>query len=434
MAPILLWRYILRSMVGPFLFGTAIIIFIFLSQYMINYLPKLAGKGLGLEVIGEFMVLNMSWIIVLAVPIGVLFASVMSFGALSATHEVTVMKASGMGLIRMMVPVALVGAVLWGATFWYTDNVLPDTNLRLSSMMQNIQRLKPTFVIEAGQFTTQIDGFTILARRMDSAGVMQGITIYDRTKPDRLTIVSANVGRLSFSPSYTRLIVDLTQGEVHQSRISDRKPYRVVEFDTHRIVMRADRFFYEEPDVSGSSRGDREMRISDMQQIVDRSDSIITAAQAAFRNLLQHHVHTVLHAPSAVAGRGNVGQVDEPYNRALGFVTTERTALETELYREDAEQRMSSRYEVEIHKKYAIPFACLLFVFVGAPLGILTKGGNFGIGAAISLACYIGYWVTLIGGEELADRGMLAPEIAMWTGNALFLLIGVATTVRVNNR
>lgn len=434
MMPVILWRYILRTMVGPFLFGTAIIVFIFLSQYMINYLPKLAGKGLGLDVIAEFMVLNMSWILVLAIPIGVLFASVMSFGALSATHEVTVMKASGMGLIRMMMPVALIGTLLWALTFWYTDNVLPDTNLRLSSMMQNIQRLKPTFAIEAGQFTTQIDGFTILARTMDTAGVMHGVTIYDRTKPDRLTIVSANTGKLWFSPSYTRLIVDLSNGEVHQSLIADPNEYRLVEFASHRIAMKADRFFYEEPDASGSSRGDREMRIADMQVIVDRSDSIITAARSTFNRLLHRHVQMITTASSATAGGTGLYQPDEPYNRALGLVTTERTALETELYRQDAEHRMSSRYEVEIHKKYAIPFACLLFVFVGAPLGILTKGGNFGVSAAVSLACYIGYWVTLIGGEELADRGMLSPEIAMWAGNALFLFIGVVTTIRVNNR
>jgi lipopolysaccharide export system permease protein len=91
------------------------------------------------------------------------------------------------------------------------------------------------------------------------------------------------------------------------------------------------------------------------------------------------------------------------------------------------------QYQVEIQKKYAIPFACLLFVFVGCPLGIITKGGNFGFSAAISLAFYIFYWACLIGGEKLADRGMLSPQLSMWLGNAIIALFGLLLTLRVNN-
>ena len=156
------------------LFGTAVIIFLFLTQYMMRWLEDLTSKGIDAATIGEFLILNVSWIIVLAVPIGVLFSTLMAFGSMSSTSEVTVMKASGMGLWRMMVPVALFGALLWGGTFWYTDNVLPDTNLQLSTMMRDIQRLKPTFAVESGRFTTQIDGFTILARHVDTNDRMRG--------------------------------------------------------------------------------------------------------------------------------------------------------------------------------------------------------------------------------------------------------------------
>ncbi len=90
------------------------------------------------------------------------------------------------------------------------------------------------------------------------------------------------------------------------------------------------------------------------------------------------------------------------------------------------------QYQVEIYKKYAIPFACLVFVFVGAPLGIITKGGNFGLSAGISLAFYIFYWVSLIGGEKLADRGILEPWLAMWLGNIIIGVLGIILTLRVN--
>ncbi|RPI65654.1 MAG: LptF/LptG family permease, partial [Ignavibacteriae bacterium] len=119
---------------------------------------------------------------------------------------------------------------------------------------------------------------------------------------------------------------------------------------------------------------------------------------------------------------------------SVSFVSNIRSKLEGESYRRQSEHRTSNRYAVEAHKKYAIPFACFLFVFVGAPLGILTKGGNFGMSAAIALGCYVVYWISLIGGEKLADRGLLDPSIAMWLGNAIFVFIGGFATARVNAR
>ena len=423
----ILWRYILRAHVGPFFFGTIVVTALFLTQLVINWLGDLTSKGIDILTIAEFLLLNMSWIVVLAVPIGILFSTLMAFGGLSSTHEVTVMKASGMGLFRMMVPIIVVGAGLWMFTFWYTDNVLPDSNLRLATMMRDIKRLKPSFAVDRGKFSTQIEGFTILAREVDTTGLMRGVTIYDRSRGDRVNIVSADSGRLAFSPSLTRLVLQLYEGEVHQSQTRNPNDYRIVRFTQHQIAMQADRFFYEESDVSGSSRGDREMRSSDMWAIVRTADSNIAASEHRLDSLITEHVTAIFCHPGSDAG--------EVYLPATSsFVMNARSKLEGESYRRQSEHRTSNRYAVEAHKKYAIPFACFLFVFVGAPLGILTKGGNFGMSAAIALGCYVLYWISLIGGEKLADRGFLDPSIAMWLGNGIFVLVGAYATTRVNAR
>lgn len=424
----ILWRYIVKAHLGPFIFGTVVIIFLFLTQFLMKWLGDLTSKGLDNATIIEFIVLNISWILVLAIPIGVLFATVMAFGSLSSTAEVTVMKASGMGLFRMMMPVLILGTAMWWFTFWYTDNILPDTNHRLSSMMSDIQRLKPTFAIEAGKFSTDIDGFTILARNLTPAGEMLNVTIYDHSRSDRLNIVSADTGRLAFSPSLTKLVLDLHNGEVHQSFRNAPDDYRIIQFRKHQMTMPVDQFFLERSDMSSSSRGEREMRISDMQRIVNRSDSAIAVSQATTDSLwkMQFAVPgSELTAPPSKT---------EAINRAATFISTSRVALEGEANRAASEQETINRYEVEIHKKYAIPFACLLFVLVGCPLGILTKGGNFGLSAAICLVCYIAYWMALMGGETLADRGLIQPMIAMWLGNGIFLAVGSAATYVVNNR
>jgi lipopolysaccharide export system permease protein len=399
---------------------------------MMRHLNDLTSKGIDLGTIVEFLALNVSWILVLAVPIGVLFASLMAFGSMSAQHEVTVIKASGMGLLQMMLPIIVSGTLLWIFTFWYADNVLPDTNLRLSTMIRDIQRLKPTFAIESGRFTTQIEGFTILARNVDTTGLMTGVTIYDRSRPYRLNVVSADSGTLAFSPSLTRIVLQLYHGEVHQSLTRNIKDYRVVSFERHQITMPADRFFFERSDVSGTSRGDREMRISDMRKIEIRSDSMASLGVRNVDSMLNEHLAYLFGRRDTALEAQTPLSIYEATSRASTLVNTLRSTLEGESYRSDAERRNADKYEVEIQKKYAIPFACFLFVFVGCPLGILVRGGNFGISAAISLACYVAYWITLIGGETLADRNLLHPAVAMWMGNVLFLIVGGYATIKVN--
>lgn len=423
----LIWRYILRAHVAPFLFGTTTIMVLFLLQYLMRWIDQLASKGIDPLTIGEFIALNLSWILVLAVPIGVLFSTLMAFGSMSAAHEITVLKASGMGLFRMMVPVIVMGLMATGLVFYYTDNILPDTNLRLSTMMRDITRTKPTFAIDAGQFTTQMEGFTILARHVDTNGMLYGVTIYDNAKADRQNIVSADTGRLGFSPSLTKMVLNLDHGEIHQKNKRQESDYRIITFEHHQITMDADRFFYEQTDASGSSRGDREMRISEMEAIIRRSDTIVRSANHQFDSLLAKHF-------DYMRGAGLPGTLDTSYarSRALTMAGTTRASLEGAAFRRSAEQATINRYEVEIYKKYAIPAACILFVFVGCPLGILTKGGNFGLSAAISLGFYVLYWVSLIGGEKLADRGLLSPAIAMWLGNVLLAIFGIVVTVKVN--
>ncbi len=423
----LIWRYILRSHVAPFFFGTTTIMALFLLQYLMRWIDQLASKGIDFITIGEFVALNLSWILVLAVPIGVLFSTLMAFGSMSAAHEITVLKASGMGLFRMMVPVIVMGLCVTGLVFYYTDNVLPDTNLRLSTMMRDITRTKPTFAIDAGQFTTQMEGFTILARRVDTTGMLFGVTIYDNSKADRTNVVSADTGRLGFSPSLTKMVLNLDHGEIHQ--LNKRKPtdYRVITFEHHQLTMDAEQFFYEQTDASGSSRGDREMRISEMKAIIRRSDTIVHDANRQFDSLLNKHVQYLM-------GAGVPGTTDTVYarSRSLTVASSARASIEGAAFRRGAEQATINKYEVEIYKKYAIPAACILFVFVGCPLGILTKGGNFGLSAAISLGFYVLYWVSLIGGEKLADRGLLSPAVAMWLGNGLLAIFGIIVTIKVN--
>lgn len=428
----LIWLFILRSIAAPFLFGTTTIVILFVVQYIIPKIEDLLSKGLEIEIIAEFLLLSMSWSLVLAVPVGILFASVMAFGALSANYEVTVYKASGMGLMRMMFPAVIVGAALSACMLWYTDAVLPDTNHRLATMMTDIGRMRPSFAIEAGQFTTHLDGLTILARDRDTTGTLYGVTIYDRTRVDRLLVVNADTAVLGFTPARNRMMLQLFHGEIHQR--SERAPndYRVITFVRHQMLVGADRFFFEATDATGTSRGDREMNIAEMQAIVDRSTASMNAATSTMDSVTRNFVAMLAGSKDPNTRVDSLTQSEGAAMRARAIHNAYYSAMERAAYQFDSDKRIRQNYEVEIHKKYAIPAACLLFVLLGCPMGIVTKGGNFGVSAAISLGFYVLSWAALIGGEKLADRGHLDPALAMWLGNILLLLIGVALIVRVN--
>ncbi len=510
----ILSRYILRAHIGPFLFGSSTVMFVFLMQFLMNYLNQFLGKGLGTWVIVQLIVLNLAWMVTLAVPMGVLVSTLMAFGNLSASNEVTIVKSGGASLLHMMLPVMLMGVALSLWLFWFNDSVLPDANYRAQLLMMDMQRKKPTFVLEKGQFSSQLEGYSILARQIDSArGVMLGITIYDNTKFDRLNVVNADSGVINFSSDFSKMVLMLTSGEIHQVSQNNLGDYRRITFTTHRIIMDAHGFSFSRSDEKAHSRGDRTMCIADMRAIVRRNDSTIETLQQRFAEAVSKHERYI-------AGRfdSTVAAEERVYQQQFGTVVSEQPSahqsdsVQTEtplqliekaamlqrqaskqqkntrrtsttsaiattppmpaatapvqqlqskglssLSREDAawrvENRMtalravaenesfsindrtleSNRYLVEIWKKYAIPAACFVFTLVGCPLGVLTKRGNFGISGSITLVFYVIYYLFLITGERLADRGLMQPWLSMWLADGILALVGVVLIVRVTN-
>jgi lipopolysaccharide export system permease protein len=435
----LISRYILRSHIAPFLFGTFTVVFLFLFQFLYNHIDKLLGKGLSEWVIIQLIGLNMAWMIVLAVPLGVLFSTLMAFGSMASFHEITIMKASGASLIKMMAPVLIMALLLSGWLFWFNDRVLPEANHKAKTLMGDINRKKPTFAIEAGQFSTQLEGYTILAREVDSlSGILKGVTIYDNTQ-QKQNIISADTGIMKFNPDYTKIIVNLYSGEAHQFVPRTVADYKIVEFERYQVFIDAQGFAFERTSEKSTARGDREMSIEDMEQIVQRAKDKASEADERLDSLINdHYKHLVTNSKVSqlpekpLRQNKDTSRTAELQNidRRLSFF---RSRIYSDIFQKKDYERRVMQYNVEIQKKYAIPFACFIFVFVGAPLGIRTKGGNFGISAAITLGFYIFYWACLIGGEKLADRSIISPFFSMWLGNIVVGIIGIILTLKVNN-
>ena len=426
-------RYILRAHLGPFAFSLVTLMFVFLLQFIMKFIDQLVGKGLTPWVIMELIALSLAWMLVLAVPMSVLVATLMAFGDLSSRNEITAMKACGISTYRMMLPV-FAGALLVGlALLWFNNDVLPDANHRLRTLTIDIRRKKPTINLRNGVFSQDIPGYSILVRRtFEKTNDLEGVTLFDYTNPGVNVCITAERGTISFSPDFRKLIMDLKRGEIHELDLQRMMSYRKIRFESHRIAMDVEGFDFTRSSESAFQRGNRELGAPEMMVIVDSLRQAREVIVAGLRERTMREADSLLsgqpasrpspyvYAPGAAASYAAL-------NDARSFSTT----VATELFRMENFDRQIDQYMVEIHKKYSIPMACLVFVLIGVPLGIMARRGGFGTAATLSLGFFVLYYACLIGGEKLADRGILSPFTGMWSANIIISMMGLYLTVRV---
>lgn len=426
---LILWRHILRAHAVPFVFSVLILMAIFTLQFIMKFMDQLAGKGLSAGVIVEVIVLNLAWMVVLAVPMSVLVATLMAFGTLSATNEITAMRAGGVSLYRMMVPVAAASLVVFYLLLRFNNEVLPDANHKAVALSRDIQRKKPTLSIVPGLFSQDITGYTILARKtFEHSNDLEGVTIFDNTRPEVHATITAQRGVVSFSPDYSKLIMDLFDGEIHELYQQGTGHYRTIRFERHRIAMNAEGFDFRRSQESAFQRGDRELSAQDMMRRVDSLATLRRQHERAMADFLTAELTNLLDSPRpSDAARTQIPGL----HAAVSHGAMIKNTLQSHLFRIREYRRVEREYRVEIHKKYAIPVACVIFVLIGAPLGIMARRGTFGVAASLSLGFFLIYWACLIGGEKLADRGLVDPWLGMWIANIGLGVLGVYLTFRM---
>ncbi|MBI5022478.1 MAG: LptF/LptG family permease [Ignavibacteriales bacterium] len=426
-----LYYHILKAHLGPFIFAFLTLMFIFLLQFLMRAIEQLVGKGLSPVVIGELLMLSLSWMVVLAAPMAVLVASLMAFGKLSSQNEITAMKASGMSLYKMIAPVLIGSLLLTIFLIEFNNKILPEANHRFKILMIDIRRTKPTLTIQSGLFSQDVPGYSILARKtFEQSNNLEGITIYDYTDPSTNVVVTAEKGKVSFTPDYRKLVMDLYDGEINQLGSGDKSPYQRMRFDRHRIIMDAEGFEFERSSMGAFDRSDREMSSDEMKKIVD---SLTNANIYLERETMigdNHPTSSLLDSRKLSTSVTPDQQHQRALTLALNKVRNVRMQISNQLSLIEYNNRRIDEYLVEIYKKYSIPAACIVFVLIGAPLGIIARKGTFGVAATFSLGFFIIYWAMLIGGEKLADRNLLSPWLGMWMANIILFILGVYLTIR----
>ena len=396
-----------------------------------KFADRLVGKGLDTWIITKLVVFNLSWMLVLVVPMASLVATLMAFGNLSQNNEVTIMKSSGVSLYKMMIAPFITSIVVACLLFVFNNDVLPDANHQAKILMGDISRKKPTLSLEPGFFSQEVSNYAILVREIDeTTNKLSQVVIYDYTNPSKINVVTAREGFIYFSPDQSKLIMDLREGEIHESDIKSSGMYRKIVFEKHKIAMNANQFSFQQS--ASGIRGERELSIEAMEVIVDSLDK----QRAKYVNGLQKETNKYFFMDSTA--RQTVQTLITPqtekliYVRVLDKIKSTKNIVLSNYRRVEWSEREIEKYEVEIYKKYALPAACIVFVLIGAPLGIMVRRGGFGAAASISLAFFLLYWAFLIGGEKLAERDFFSPFIGMWAANILLFIMGILLTIKTN--
>ncbi len=455
-------RYLLRQHLAPLAFALTALTSLMLLNQVAKQFSNLVGKGLPWSVIAEVFVLSIPFILAVTLPMAVLVAVLYTFSHLAADNEITVMKASGVSVGRLMLPVLGGAVVVSLVAFVWSDQVLPRSNHRLRGLLVDIQRKKPSFTLREQVINEVVpQRFFLRAARIDQASNrLKNVSIYDLEDPERRRVIRADSGRMAYTPGGADLYLTLFDGDIQEVQRADPDQFSRTFYHTN-VIRVAGIGNSLERTIADEYRSDREMSVCQMERMVRETQleaaNAGAAAQAAVSGELRR-LAGLTPLPPPVRADSTALPPPSPFCRALGglvawvFPAAAQAQTPTPVLRsvdsvrnkagpsvaligravgtsEDARVRAARQrgaaYLVEIHKKLAIATACLVFTLVGVPVALRFPRAGIGLVIGVSLGVFTVYYVGLIGGEDLGDRLIVSPFLAMWTPNLVFTVVGL---------
>jgi len=422
-----IYSYILKEHIGPFIFGLATITFVLIMDFLLELLNLIIGKGVSLLTVLQVFVLNLAWMLALSVPMAVFVSTLMAFGRLSQDNEITALKSSGVSLYRIIFFPLLFSFVLAFSLIFFNDKILPEANHKARVLMSEIHQKKPTLSLKENLFMDEIPGYHLLVKKVNPrTNEISGITIYEKKEGTFPRTILAQKGKIEFSEDRNTLIFHLENGEVHEADQNEPGRYRLFSFEKQTLYIPGvgDRLIRTTSDY----RTDREMNIRMMLDQVTKLEDNIVRGKENLNNFAEQRLSEVFENKTTSY---DTLKMEKDLFAHLFFTNRKhffQFKMETQnLY---SQKREKNSYLVEVHKKYSLPFACVVFILIGAPLGVMARRGNMAVGLGVSLGFFLLYWAFLIGGEELADRMYIPAFWAMWSANILLASFGTYILIR----
>ena len=462
----ILSRYLLKQHAAPFVFSLLALTGFMLLNQIARRLPQLVGKGLHWTVIAEFFALTLPYLIAMTLSMSVLLAVLHTFSQLANDSEITACRAGGISLMRLVRPVLFAAAVVSLVAFAFGDQVLPRTNHKLRVLMTDIGRTKPTFSLKEHVINEVQRGRVFLraAQIDESTYEMRDVTIYRITNLNSTSIVYADSGRMAFAPNHEDLQLILFNGSIHDFDRKDPALFQRTSYERYLISLAGvgSEFVRRQGD---NFHGDRELGVCELEDIAltarrnewlaeERARTIELNGLRALVGLSTVEADTLAPKPresfycriraSILPAKLEAEQTPQqrdatakpPYSRLYLDARPRQSMSESRIQTDRARgaRVRAAVYLVEMHKKYSIPAACLVFVLVGVPVALKFPHSGLGMVIGVGMAVFGIYYIGLIGGESLANQLKIPASLAMWLPNIVFSLLGVFALWRISRQ
>ena len=444
----------MKSFVGPFIAILLVVVFILVMQFLWLYIDELVGKGLSIKIILEFLGWGSVTMLPLSLPLATLLASMMTLGTLGENNELLAIKAAGISLQRIMIPLGVCCALISVGAFFVSNDLLPVAFNKIYTLRDDIGKTKDEIKIPTGTFYNGIDGYILRVNdRNDETGIMHGVMVYNHTGNKgntSLTLADSALMKMSKDKSYLNFILynGSNYEETNERKFRDTTlQFQKIDFSKQEMIIPLENYAFQKSDTA---RFDDQVKSMNLKQLYHGQDSIGDLnAKAKFSNYEALRLSRSLLYNSQLDTSGKEG-------RRCNFAEdiTEWRSLEMEIsavtkakkVAEDIQMVLNTysrerfqytftlrNIDIEILKKFAIAIACFIFFFIGAPLGALIRKGGLGTPAIISVLFFVAYWVIDISGTKLARDGAVGPFHGVFFSAYVLLPTGLFLTWKAIN-
>jgi lipopolysaccharide export system permease protein len=435
-------RLILRSFLGPLALTFTLAVLVLLMQFVWKYVDDLVGKGLDTSVIVELLLYASATFVPMALPIAVLFASIMTMGNFGEKYELVAMKAGGISVSRAMMPMALVALLLTGMAFYFANNVMPSAMLRYRMTLYDITHKKPAVNIRPGEYYTDFEGYVIRVGGKSRDGrTLDDIVIYDHSKGlSETTVIVARSGVMQATPDNQFLRLTLHDGHSYTEQASGenfhRRPLTSIGFRQQTINFDISSFAYNRSVEENFKGSYTMMNLTQLDTTVASLRKSLDQRYSQCRTQLT----TALHAWQAIPNSqpspltSHLSSLTSPdssrarvYARNAAITAAQDARTYAEIFSSDIEY--INRHSIEWHRKFTLSVACLLLFLIGAPFGSIVRKGGLGLPLVASVAFFVLYYVVGMIAEKAVRESAMGPA-GMWVSSFVMLPIGIVLTLQ----
>ena len=448
-------QFILKSFIGPFIAILLVVVFILVMQFLWLYIDELVGKGLSMKVILEFLGWGSITMLPLSLPLATLLASMMTLGTLGENNELLAIKAAGISLQRMFIPLGVACLVISIGAFFVSNDLMPVAFNKIYQLRADIGKTKEEIKIPTGTFYNGIDGYILrVDERDDDTGIMHGVMVYNHTKNKgntSLTLADSAMMKMSRDKTYLSFILfngtNYEETNIRKYRDTTLQLQKI-DFQRQELIIPLENYAFQKSD---SSRFNDQVKSMNLEQLRYSQDSIgVLNTEGKAKNIESMRASRTLRYNSQLdtASRLNAktpfiredaGTWEKIDDEIASVEKARRNAEELQMALNSySRERYHHTYtlsliDIEIFKKFALSIACFIFFFIGAPLGAIIRKGGLGMSAIISVLFFVAYWVIDISGTKLARDGAVGAFHGVFFSSYILLPTGLFLTWKAVN-